>query len=122
MVLIMMAAIPFYKEAVMHAQETAAMQSVRTIHTAEVQFFSQNNRYAASLRELSGKWIPGDLGSGLKGGYKFQVNETPTGYAVHAEPLKFNVNGSRTFYSDETMILRQHSGPEPATAENEEAK
>jgi Tfp pilus assembly protein PilE len=121
MVLIMMAAIPFYKEAVMHAQETAAMQAIRTIHTGEVQYFAQNNRYAASLQVL-GKWIPGDLAAGEKGGYKFRAEESPTGYAIHAEPLKFNVNGSRTFFSDETMIVRQHLGPEPATAESPEAK
>jgi type IV pilus assembly protein PilA len=119
---IMIAAIPFYNEAVMHAHEVAAMQAIRTIHTGQVQFFAQNNRFAASMRELGGKNIPGDLGSGVKGGYKFQVSETPTGYAVHADPVKFNVNGSRTFYSDETMIVRQHAGAEPATAESEEAK
>jgi type IV pilus assembly protein PilA len=122
MVLLMMAAIPFYKEAVIHTQETAAIQAMRTLHTAEVQCFSQNNRYASSLRELGGKWIAGDLAAGKKGGYKFRLDETPSGYAIHAEPVKFGVNGKRTFYSDETMILRQHGGPEPATVESEEAK
>lgn len=102
------ATIPYYKEAVMHTQETAAIQAMRTLLTAEVQYFSQNKRYASSLRELSG--------------CNFRLDETPSGYAIHAEPVKFGVNGKRTFYSDETMILRQHAGPEPATLESEEAK
>jgi prepilin-type N-terminal cleavage/methylation domain-containing protein len=122
MVVLMLAAIPFYKEAVMHAQETAATQAIRTLHTAQVQYFAQNNRYATSLRELAGKVNSSELIAGEKSGYKFRVDETSTGYAIHAEPVKFKVNGSRTFFSDETMILRQHSGPEPATAESEEAK
>ena len=55
-------------------------------------------------------------------GFSLIVNETPTGYAIHADPLKFNVNGKRTFYSDEIIIVHQHAGQEPATAEDEEAK
>lgn len=122
MVLLMMAAIPFYKEAVMKTQETAAMQNIRTLHTAQMQYFAQNNRFASSLRDLAGKVNSGELVAGEKGGYKYRVDETATGYAIHAEPVKFNVNGSRTFFSDETMILRNHFGPEPATAESAEAK
>jgi prepilin-type N-terminal cleavage/methylation domain-containing protein len=122
MVIVVLAAIPYYNEALMHAHETAAMQAVRTIHAGRVQFFAQNNRYAASLRELGGKWIQADLATGVKGGYNFSTNETPTGYAIHAEPVKFKVNGTRTFFSDESMTVYQHSGPEPATAESEQAK
>ena len=122
MAILLLAAIPWYQGAIMQTHELAAMQAIRAIHTAQVQFFSQNNRYATSLRELGGKGIAGDLASGTKDGYHFRVDETPTGYAIHAEPLKFNVNGKRTFYSDEAMIMHQHSGPEPATMEDEEAK
>jgi Tfp pilus assembly protein PilE len=122
MALIIMAAIPFYKDAVMRTQETAAMQAIRTLHTAQVQYFAQNNRFAPSLRDLAGKVNSGQLLAGEKDGYKFRVDETATGYAIHAEPVKYKVTGSRSFYSDETMVLRQHLGPEPATAESEEAK
>ena len=121
-VAIMAFAIPSYKELIMQTQETAAMQAIRTIHTAEIQYFSQNNKFASSLRDLAGKGMKGDLVTGQKSGYNFRVDETPTGYAIHAEPVKFGTNGKRTFYSEETMILRQHSGPEPATAESDEAK
>jgi len=122
MALLMVVAIPAYKDMVMHTQETAAMQAIRTLHTAQMQCFSQNNRFATTLRGLGGKWIGADLASGVKGGYKFRLDDSPTGYTIHAEPVKFGVNGKRAFYSDETMILRQHEGPEPATAESEEAK
>jgi Tfp pilus assembly protein PilE len=122
MALLMVVAIPAYKDMVMHTEETAAMQAIRTLHTARMQCFSQNNHYAASLRELAGKWITADLASGVKGGYKFRLDDSPSGYVIHAEPVKYGVNGKRTFYSDETMILRQHEGLEPANADSEEAK
>jgi Tfp pilus assembly protein PilE len=122
MVIIVLAAIPFYNQALMHTHETAALQAIRTIHAGQVQFFAQNNRYATSLRELGGKWIQADLATGTKDGYNFSTAETATGYAIHAVPVKFNVNGSRTFFSDESMTVYQHSGPEPATAESEQAK
>jgi Tfp pilus assembly protein PilE len=122
MVIIVLAAIPFYNQALMHTHETAALQAIRTIHAGQVQFFVQNNRYATSLRELGGKWIQADLATGTKDGYNFSTAETATGYAIHAAPVKFNVNGSRTFFSDESMTVYQHSGPEPATAESEQAK
>jgi type IV pilus assembly protein PilA len=122
MVLLMLAAIPTYKEFLMQAHETAAMEAVRTLHTAEMQYFTQNNQFPRSIQDLAGKVNSKQLLAGEKDGYKFRVDETPTGYAIHAEPVKYKVTGSRTFYSDETQILRHHRGAEPATAESEEAK
>jgi hypothetical protein len=34
----------------------------------------------------------------------------------------FGTNGSRTFWSDQTMTIRQHYGQEPATASSEMLK
>ena len=61
----------------MHAQETAAIRQVGTIHTAQTQYYSQFGRYAATLAELgpppSGQataaasdLIPEDLAKGKK--------------------------------------------------------
>src|SRR5689334_23170076 len=36
----------------MHAQETAAIRQIGTIHTAETQYYSQFGRYAVNLLEL----------------------------------------------------------------------
>jgi len=120
---IMMAfAIPYFQGAVMDTTETAAIQAIHTIHTAEVQYFAQNNHFAPSLRDLAGKINTTALAAGRKGGYQFSVEETQTGYAIHAEPMKCGVNGKRSFYSDDTMIMRQAKCPEPATAESEEIK
>jgi hypothetical protein len=98
------------------------MQTIRALNTAQVQYFSQNGRFAASLREFGPKLVAGELAAGVKSGYRFRVEDSKEGYAIHAEPLKFGTTGSRTFYSDETMIIRQNVVAVPANAESEEAK
>jgi prepilin-type N-terminal cleavage/methylation domain-containing protein len=115
-------AVFFGHEIGMRRQETATIQAIRALQSAQARFYSQNHRFAASLCELETQGIPAELASGIRFCYRFRLDQTPSGYAIHAEPLKYAVGGKRTFYSDETMVLRQHEGPEPANADSEEAK
>jgi prepilin-type N-terminal cleavage/methylation domain-containing protein len=119
---IVMAAVPYYKAGVMNAHEIAAMRAIQALHAAEMQFYSQNDRFAASLAELGPKMISPELATGKKGGYQFRIDLNPDGYGIHADPVTFDVSGSRTFYSDQTMIIRENRGSAPATAESPEAK
>jgi uncharacterized surface anchored protein len=66
--------------------------------------------------------IGNDLANGLKTGYRFTVTGTPGGYVVNAIPENFNSTGSRTFYSDQSMVVHEHYGPEPATLQDPELK
>lgn len=113
----------------MSAQEMAAISHIKTIHTAQAGYFSQFGKYADTLEKLGpspsgapspdgADLLPGDLSDGDKGGYKFQVTKTETGYAVSAEPTQFGTTGSRTFYSDQSMSVRENYGAEMATAES----
>lgn len=117
----------------MYSQETAAVAAIKTIHTAEVQYYSQFGKYAVSLTELgppasgaagpaAADLIGSDLSGGLKSGYKFTVTGNQGGYIVSAVPETFNVTGSRTFFSDQSMTIRQNYGQEPATANSPEMK
>jgi type IV pilus assembly protein PilA len=126
-------AVPKLQRARMYAQETAAIGAIRTIHTAQVQYYSQYSRYAASLTELgppasgsagpaAADLIGNDLAGGLKQGYKFKVTGVQGGYQVDAEPDAFNSSGSRTFFSDQTMVIHQNYGQEPATLNSPELK
>ena len=121
-IVILTAAVPYYQEAVRNSREMAAMQAIRTLHAAQMQYYSQNDRFAASLGDLGGHWIPAELASGKKSGYHFRMDVTPDGFAIHAEPAKFDVTGSRTFFSDQTMVIRENRGREPATATSPEAR
>jgi type IV pilus assembly protein PilA len=124
-------AVPKLNKAKMGAQETAAMAAIKAIHSAQVQYYSQYGRYATSLTELgppaSGADSPSsagllstDLASGTKQGYKFTVTGTNGGYTINANPESYGNTGSCTLYSDQTMAVHQHFGPEPATANDKE--
>jgi type IV pilus assembly protein PilA len=129
--IIVAAALPRLTKARMFAEETAAIRAVSVVHTAQTQYYSQFGRYATSLTELgpptSGNAGPNgadlvdrEIGEGRKGGYIFTVQGTPQGYTVIAVPKQFGTNGSRTFYSDQTQIIRNRFANEPATAQDSE--
>jgi type IV pilus assembly protein PilA len=124
---ILTVAIPKFSKAVMGARETGAVKAITTIHTAQVQYYSSFNRFAASLQELgppaSGAEGPSaaglierDLASGDKGGYKYTLTASPTaGYAISAVPDQYGTSGSKTYFSDSGMGIHVHNGQEPAT-------
>ena len=126
--IILTVAVPRLNTAVRGAREMAAMKAVTTIHTAQTQYYSNFNRYATSLLELgppasggatgpsAAELIERDLASGEKGGYKYTVTGSPTGYVVNALPSNYPTSGSRTYFSDQSMTIHVHNGPEPATA------
>jgi len=126
-------ALPKFQKAQMFARETAALAAIRTIHTVQVQYYSQYGKYATSLTELAppasgadgpaaAGLIDNALGSGEKGGYKFTLTANQGGYIINANPVSYGTSGSRTFYSDQTMVVRQNYGTEPATANSPELK
>jgi type II secretory pathway pseudopilin PulG len=108
-------------------QEIDAIRCVRLINTAQVQYFTQYDRYAGSLSELgppadgpagpaSADILPASLAAGVRSGYTYTLQRSPTGYTVNANPVKYGSTGRRTFFSDESMVIRANPGPEPATA------
>lgn len=126
-------AVPKLNQARMYSQETAAVKQIGTIHTAETQYYSQFGKYATQMSELGpptggqpgptgADLIPGDFALGKKSGYVFQIQASPTGYAVTAIPEAYNSSGRRSFYSDQTTVIRENWGPEPATPTSKEIK
>jgi prepilin-type N-terminal cleavage/methylation domain-containing protein len=126
-------ALPKLNRAKMYAHETAAIKTMQTIHTAQTQYQSQFGRFATSLTELgppqsgqpgpqSADLIDNNLATGEKSGYKFTVTGNQAGYVISAVPVAYNSTGSRTFYSDQTMQIRQNYGPEPATPQSPELR
>ena len=117
----------------MYTQETAAISQIKTIHTAQVQYYSQFGRYATALSELgppaSGQagpaaadLIPDDLSKGKKTGYNFTVTGDQNGYQIIAVPEAFGNTGRRTFYSDQSGVTKENWGAEPATITSKEIK
>ena len=101
----------------MYDNEKGAIAEVRTIQTAQTRYFAQSGRWAGSLKELeSAGLIDAELSSGHKTGYRYQLTQTEDGYTIGATPNAFNESGSRSFYSDQTMVIHEHRGPTVATA------
>ena len=129
--IIVTVALPKLNKARMYAQETAALKAINTLNTAQVQYQSQFGRFAQSLTELgppasgadnasAANLISGDMAGGEKQGYKFNLTGTPTGYTITAVPSVFGSTGSRTFFSDQSLVVRENYGQDPATANSRE--
>ncbi len=124
-------AVPRLRTAKRAAMETGAIASIRALHFAQVQYNSQYGRFANTLGELgapasgdptaaAAALISNDLANGEKDGYKLTMTGNAIGYQIVAVPIAYGVSGNRTFFSDQSMIIRENDGPEPATAGSRE--
>jgi type II secretory pathway pseudopilin PulG len=124
-------AVPRLQTAKRVAMETGAVASIRALHFAQVQYNSQYGRFANTLGELgapasgdpsaaAAALISNDLAGGEKGGYKLTMTGNAIGYQIVAVPIAFGVSGNRTFFSDQSMVIRENDGPEAATADSRE--
>ena len=74
------------------ANEASAIQSLRTIHSAQVTYFATlgNNSSYAALSALddpgNGSLIDATLAAGQKSGYNFVVEQATNRYCSHAQP------------------------------------
>jgi type IV pilus assembly protein PilA len=126
-------AVPKMNKQIMAAHEMAAIREIGTIHTGETQYYSQFGRYAQNLAELgppasgaaspaAADLLPKNLADGKASGFIFTVVGTPTGYSVTAVPEQFGSSGSRTFFSDQTLVIRNNWTAEPATIASTEIR
>jgi len=126
-------AVPKMNQQLMAANETAAIQHIRTIHAEQTQYYSQFGKYAENLAALgapasgaagpaAADLIPKDLAEGKKSGFLYTLEVTATGYAITAIPEKFSSSGRRSFYSDQTLVVRNNWTAEPANANSAEIK
>lgn len=116
-------AIPNLLRARMNANEAAAVQAVRTINTAQIEYNSSYPTvgFAASLAALGGTsctppsstgacLIDTQLASGTKNGYAFTlsgVNGTPAAtYQIIAAPISPNQTGIKYFCSFADAVPR----------------
>ena len=101
------------------ANEGSAIHSLRQIASAQATYQSTTNKYA-TLEELAVQGlIDPKLGSGTKNGYKFTIElttdeENVEGFAAVGIPENYRSSGIRSFYVDETSVVRagdNHGGP-----------
>lgn len=130
MLILMTLAVPQLLKLRKQANETSAMQSVRAIVQAELQYNSTypQNGFACSLQALGGnpksgapsaqnaQFIDEGLSGGQKAGYTFAVTNCSkvtvnnqdmiTSYQITAVPQAVGKTGDRGFCSDENNVIR----------------
>jgi type IV pilus assembly protein PilA len=130
MLILMTLAVPQMLKLHKQGNETSAVQSVRTIGQAELQYNSAYpaNGFSCSLASLGGdpksgaptaqaaQMITPDLASGQKAGYTFAITNCTkvtvnnqdmyTGYEITAVPNSVGRTGDRGFCSDENNQIR----------------
>ena len=112
-------AIPNLFASIRAANEASAIHSLRQIASAQAVYQSTFNKYA-TLEELAAQnLIDQRLGSGIKNGYNFTIELTTDemnveGFAAVGVPETYRSSGIRSFYVDETSVVRagdNHGGP-----------
>jgi prepilin-type N-terminal cleavage/methylation domain-containing protein len=132
-------AIPNLLRSRMAANESSAVGSIRTINTAEVTFASTYPSVGfAALGSLGSTaactsatgatstnacLIDTVLGSGTKSGYNFTItNLTGTGvivtYNVNGDPVQRGQTGQRSFFSDQSGVIRYNTAAAAALTDN----
>jgi type II secretory pathway pseudopilin PulG len=96
------------------ANESAAIRAVRTIHAAQQTYQSTygNGSYGTLAELQGGSLIAPELANGVKSGYRFKVEVfpgskgVPAAFAVTAVPTEYGASGRRSFFVDESGIIR----------------
>lgn len=92
------------------ANEGSAIYSLRQISAAQAMYQGNYGKFA-TLDELAAQnLIDSKLGSGTKNGYRFAIELTNEdnveGFAVTGVPVTYRSTGNRSFYVDETQVVR----------------
>jgi len=129
-------AIPNFIQSKERANESAAVQNLRTITTANVIYSTTySDGYSPNLADLGGnsatisptsaELIDTILATGKKSGYTYQYAVTttdslgnPTGFTANADPTTQNITGMRHFYTDQTMVIRENDTVPASATDN----
>ena len=113
-------AIPSLLNARKAGNEASAISSLRTLSTTNEQYKTRFGSYAATLTNLSGAgYIDTVFSSGTKSGYTFTTFTGSTNtWEVTADPSEVNVSGDRSFYVDQTGVIRGVAGTGASSASN----
>jgi type IV pilus assembly protein PilA len=108
-------AIPNLLAARMAADESAAIRSLRVLHQAEQTYKATTGKGVnyGTLNDLQNdSLISKDMALEIRSGYRFRVNlfeptsESPASFAVMAVPFVYGSSGRRSFFIDETGVIR----------------
>jgi prepilin-type N-terminal cleavage/methylation domain-containing protein len=104
-------AIPGLQKARRYAQSGSAIQSLRTITTAQILYQRRYNVYASLAALVPEGTVDSNLGVGDKSGYTFTiiVSADQKHFTCNADPQSDPATGD-FFFVDETTVIRSNLG------------
>ena len=113
-------AIPHLMQSKLAANEASAITTVRSVLNAETLYVTTvgSGKYATMGGLVSGMLVDTVVGSSTKDGYVFAISlgAADASFTVDARPTGFNASGIRSFYADETAVIRYTTADSAATA------
>ena len=113
-------AVPNLLQSKAAANEASAISAIRNIVTSHITYSATvgAGKYAADLSVLEGaKLIDSVLGSGTKDGYSFASVGTTNTFTIIADPLTRGTTGTRSFFSDESGVIRYNTSTTAGTGD-----
>ncbi len=100
--------------------EANALSSVKKLVTAQFNYSeSSGGEYAITLVDLRSQGlIDLALESGVKDGYVFSMGSFGSVFTVSARPMIYASTDTRSFFSDESGVIRYTGEERPATVED----
>ena len=112
-------AIPSLLNARKAGNEASAISSLRTLTTVNEQYRTRFSEYAPALTDLQNQnYIDSVLGGGTKSGYTFTYAGATNTWAVSAAPVTLNTTGDRSFFVDQTGVIRGEAGAGASSGSN----
>jgi len=113
-------AIPHLMQSKRAANEASAITTVRTVLNAETLYVTTvgSGRYATMGSLVSGMLVDSVVGSSTKDGYVFSISlsAADTAFVIDARPTGYSNTGIRSFFTDETAVIRYTTADSAATA------
>jgi type IV pilus assembly protein PilA len=117
--IIMAIAIPSMLQARKHANEGAAIASLRSVSTAQERYRIRFGSYAALTDLVASSCVDSSFASGQKSGYTFATSvATVFTWSMTASPTTVSVTGDRYFLVDDSGVIRFSEAGVPTSADN----
>jgi len=111
--------VPTFLQSRIAANEALAIRAVGNVVASQISYSMTmgSGGYTTDLRALKKAGLNEDLvESGISGGYVFSISGSSSEFNVQARPLVFGSTGTRSFYSDQTGIIRYTEADGMATS------
>ncbi len=113
-------AIPHLMRSKLAANEASAITTVRSVLNAETLYVTTvgSGKYASMGSLVTGMLVDTVVGSSTKDGYVFAISlgAADASFVIDARPTGYLNSGIRSFFSDETAVIRYTTADSAATS------